>query len=1045
MPDERGQWEHTPLGKILRVAGFGEEAMTRGVVAPLLGQLDPEAAARLPQGGPMYMGDVLNAVVPPGEFPTPLEKGARAVGGMVLGGLVDPTARLGAAARILKPTMVGRAAAQAGRAIQVGKAAEAVLSKVQLPQVGRFLDHYTTAVSQKFGFNVGADPWLMRSHQELFSAITGAQKMRVERVVDELEPMLQKSAQRFAARLNMPPEIAYQKLKAAVTEATDMHPYIEQARNAQGVLEGFRAGKVRSPYEQARQAVINNFGLPATFGGPAAASDTDLIRQVRQAVLQRNHTNKELLIADEARLGHDLALHTHPDAGYSAGVLSSDARQWITREQERLMQGTVIGGAKRARRSYTTPPTEHMGHEIARTMRVLDPAVFQDFTTNGVLKPITLRGTRNGREVIRRVDPTKYLAPLAGQPLTRSALRLVEKLADSGVLSYDREATNYVGRLIPSMSTADKNTWIWEKGWGKFVRPGEIKQFFETDPTVIDAARGMASDRAMLSKEWFDAVKRHGIAPGQSRLVAPVDTPDVPADWIEVKGIPELHGYAMEPGAARFLKQYYEADLNVGPHLRKFMSILGTANQAFKSWTLSIFPAYHSRNFVGSMWNYYLGSENPAQAARDLLASKSAWDAIRRGKQAKGWKLRGAVNSATGAEWSADEVWREVQKRNGWGVGFVSADPKELARHVEYAKRYGVDDPGLELLRGAKEDWKANGRRGRPFIGPPSPTIAEKIKLGFVGQHPWVERGFRIASYTDDRIRMAHVLQRLRAGDSMDDAVRSMKKHFFDYHQLTPMERQIREALPFYAWSRKNIPYQLEMLVRRPDRIARFHDALQTWEGSEQVPPEEKYMNEWMKKNFSVRIRKNRNGKYEYFAFKNWLPLIDIAELFHSLEWLTQNLTPWARVPIELMSNYNWFTDRKIDHLNSLAYGERTRYGTLGKRFRGVAVPNKVAHVINSVRLTNTLHQVLDNPQELDFMSQLLRVVAGRTYPLDAGRSAYQWRRQIEDLERSARQAARSAIHAGNEEDVNRIVETYLKQREAAFRSRGMRTTQRSS
>jgi len=1039
VPDERGQWEHTPLGTILRAAGLGEEAVVRGAVMPVLKGIDPQAYARMPQGGPAYMGDVINSVMPPGPYPSPLEKVGRAGAGMVLGSMVDPATRLGYVAKWLAPTRLGRATSAAGRTLQAGKAAEAVLGKVHLPQVGRFLDHYTALVSQKFGFNIGADPWLMRTHQELFSSITGAQRLRVEKVADELEPVLQKAAQRFAARLDIPPEDAYVRLKSAVTEATDAHPYIVQARNAKGELEGFGVGKVKTPYDRARSAVIDNFGLPPTFGGPAEASDTDLIRSVRDAVIKRNRMAKEVLVADEARLGHDLALHTHPDAGYSAGILSHEARAWMDMEQKRLMKDTLIGGRARRGRAYTTPPTEHMGHEIARTMRILDPQAFQDYASNGLLKLITVPVVKNGKRTVRTVNPVKYLQRFSGQPMTRSSLRFIERLADSGMLSYERNAPNYVGKLVPAMSTADKNAWIYEKGWGDFIKPGQIKQFFETDPTVIDAARGMSSDRAMLSKEWFDAVKRHGMDPGQSRLVAPVGTPDVPADWIEVKGIPELAGYAMDPDAATFLRRYYEADLNIGPHLKQFMRVVSAANQSFKSWALSIFPAYHSRNAVGAAWNYYLGSEEPASAMANIQRSASAWKAVRRGgASSRSWVLKGARNAETGRDWTAAEIWREVQKRNGWGVGFVSDEPHTMRRHIEYIKKYGVDDPELELLRGARKDWVANGRKGKPFVGPPTPTIAEKIRLGFVGEHPWVERGFRIGSYVDDRFRMAHVIQKLRTGATIDDAVRSMKKHFFDYHQLTPMERGLRQALPFYAWSRKNIPYQLEMLVRRPDRIARFNDALQTWEGSEQTPPEEKYLNEWMKKNFSVRVRKNKAGRYEYFALKNWLPLIDISEIFNSWEWLTQNLTPWARVPIELMMNYNWFTDRRIDHLNSVLHGERTRFGTFGNRMHGVSVPNKLAHIIKSIRLTSTLHQLIDNPQELDFTSQLMRVTAGRTYPLDMGRSSYQLRRQLEDLEQAARQSARSAIYSGHDEDVNRIVQTYLKQREKVYKSRGM-------
>lgn len=291
---------------------------------------------------------------------------------------------------------------------------------------------------------------------------------------------------------------------------------------------------------------------------------------------------------------------------------------------------------------------------------------------------------------------------------------------------------------------------------------------------------------------------------------------------------------------------------------------------------------------------------------------------------------------------------------------------------------------------------------------------------------------------------MAHIIQRLRGGDSIDDAIRSMKKHFFDYHQLAPFEKQwAKQAFPFYSWSRKNIPYQLEMLVRRPDRIARFHGTLQAWESSEETPPEERYINSWMKRNFSVRVRRNTRGEDEYFAFRNWLPLVDISEIFHGLEWMTQNMTPWVRVPIEQLANENFFTDRNIDHLNNLLMGERTRYltgkGIPGfKGWRGVGVPNRVSHILKSIRLSNTLHQLLDNPQELSFTAQLGRLLAGRVYPLDVGRSQWQFIKDLEAMELSTRKAMRSAMHAGDSPAIGRLLEQHLKQRKKYFAERGI-------
>ena len=70
-------------------------------------------------------------------------------------------------------------------------------------------------------------------------------------------------------------------------------------------------------------------------------------------------------------------------------------------------------------------------------------------------------------------------------------------------------------------------------------------------------------------------------------------------------------------------------------------------------------------------------------------------------------------------------------------------------------------------------------------------------------------------------------------------------------------------------------------------------------------------------------------------------------------------------------------------------------------------------------------------------MAQIMRTVAGRVYPLDAGRSAYQLRKDLDMLERSMRKSVRSAAFAGDNEATNRLVEEYLRQRKKMLKGRG--------
>lgn len=1050
-----GEWEKTPLGKIMRMVGTGERLGTAATLRPLAGVIDPTMEARLPHGkgaaGDVYAGDVINALWPPGKYVSPWEKFARAAGGMALGGAVDPLTYVGLVPLKAEAQGVRTALTVAGKrvlpkaaeaslfkglsALQRGHVAEEALSRVGARQVGGFWDKLVTGTAQRFHFNIGLDPYLFRTHQELLSKITGARRLHGDMVIDELEPMLQETAKRWADHLGMDPYDAYQRLGSAVTEALGMHPYIEIARDLEIRNMVFRVGAVKGPYEKARVALINNFGLPPSFGGPASPTDNELIRRTREIVVKRKRMNAQFLVDEREKLGRELRLMTHPDAGYSASIMSRQAFKVVYDNWEKVKGVSWSRGF--GRRGQTRAPSTDLVHEIARSFRMVDPVTLESMKTAGLLEPIQMKVLRRGRSRIRTVDPYQVLSESLGRPMTPAARKVAKELVDRKLLSLNASDTNYAGMLIPAMPTVEANRWVHANGWGKLIPPGSVEHFFLEDPIKIDVARGIRSDRAILSKEWFDDLQAKGI-------VRKADDASVPAEWVTVPAIPEMEGLKIGPDEARFLRRYYEADVNIGPSLRGFLKVFSAANVGYRAWTLAIFGPYHAKNFIGGMWNYWLASEDQLEAVGNIVRSKTAWDAIRKGGAVSdAWKLRGVVNPITGKEWTAKQIWKEVAARDGWGVGVVSSDdPLTMERGIAYARKYGLDNPERELLKGARADWVANGRKGRPYIGPPSPEIAERLKLGFLGQHPWIERGFRVGSYVDDRIRMSHVLQRLREGATIDQAVESTKKIFFDYHRLSPTERHLRELFPFYSWSRNNLPFQLEMLIRRPDRIARFHGGLQTWEGSEQQPPDEQYVSTWMKKNFPLRIKKDpRSGKWLYFAFRSWLPLADVHDAFYAMDWLTSSMTPVAKLPYELITNINTMNDRKIDEMSSILHGERTRMLTgkgVGIPGRGVMVPNKVAHVIRSLRLTNTVHQLLDNPQEVGYMAQLGRLVVGRVYPLDAARGQLEFTIELEKMRDSMRRTVRRAALKGEFGSVERAQNLYVKRREKLLRERGM-------
>ena len=78
-------------------------------------------------------------------------------------------------------------------------------------------------------------------------------------------------------------------------------------------------------------------------------------------------------------------------------------------------------------------------------------------------------------------------------------------------------------------------------------------------------------------------------------------------------------------------------------------------------------------------------------------------------------------------------------------------------------------------------------------------------------------------SWAEDIIRLGVGADTMRAGGNVDDALNRIAKTQFDYDELTEWERTwARRVIPFYTWTRKNLPYQLEKFWTQPYKYNRL-------------------------------------------------------------------------------------------------------------------------------------------------------------------------------------------------------------------------------
>lgn len=193
-------------------------------------------------------------------------------------------------------------------------------------------------------------------------------------------------------------------------------------------------------------------------------------------------------------------------------------------------------------------------------------------------------------------------------------------------------------------------------------------------------------------------------------------------------------------------------------------------------WKLSVTsvnPGYRIRNSISDLWNMYISgvpmAQIPVYAAKAMLVSKQAWRAERKIKE--------------GIALTKVEKEAMVLVRTAHGQGVMSGLFE------------GDVGKGINRMRTPSKN---------PVTGYARKATTFNANAENVG-------------------RLTHYLYRLDHGHSSYSAAEIVRGAHFDYEDLSTFEQRIMKNIaPFYTWTRKNVPYQLQAIAQRPGRVATY-------------------------------------------------------------------------------------------------------------------------------------------------------------------------------------------------------------------------------
>jgi hypothetical protein len=439
------------------------------------------------------------------------------------------------------------------------------------------------------------------------------------------------------------------------------------------------------------------------------------------------------------------------------------------------------------------------------------------------------------------------------------------------------------------------------------------------DVRVLTAVREMEGIRQRSINTMYDALNK---IPGIS-----VSADKAPVGWVKLP-VKQLEDKAVHPEVARFLQRLNDSfDTDEG--MRHMMSYIREAQNIWKGLVTAPNPMFHVRNAMGNAFNNFLaGVVNPNTYALAARIQKGSDDIIELGgTRYTGQQLR-AVFRQLGLE----------------GFGFF---------HGEAPRRMAEEAREAFTQRSALQ------------------------KVGKAARNP-VQTGRDVGDAIETNAKLAHFIDRLAKGDTPEVAAQSVRKFLFDYGDLTTAEQKIKGFVPFYTWARKNLPLQLEMLVKQPGKFAALEKARQTGEqtsGAQGSPRPE-----WLDSEAAVPMIRTPDGNVIYLRMD--LPATNlnmIGSPAYTARAALGMLTPFAKVPVEVAMNKQIFSGAPIEKYP----GAMTQYGNIqvpayvgyGLSQLG-AVPRAAADIIGTATgQEERMGYLPPQPRQLPVIGSMIRTV----------------------------------------------------------------------
>ena len=323
--------------------------------------------------------------------------------------------------------------------------------------------------------------------------------------------------------------------------------------------------------------------------------------------------------------------------------------------------------------------------------------------------------------------------------------------------------------------------------------------------------------------------------------------------------------------------------------------LLNEYNKFFKAYVVAT-PGFHLRNALGNTFTTLAAGANPINATRGIRIYRRAGKLAQEGL--------GPI-----------EVVERLVKD-----GLIKAsEARAVSQALAYSGATGFGQFG--------EVAQAVGGGRVNLLGREAQSRAGEI----LGYPIWKSR--QIGTTIEEANRFALLFDGLKKGYDPQTAAERASKYLIDYNDLSTLDRNIKQIVPFWMWLSRNIPLQIENMWMNPRAYAWYNSFRRNLEDKEGTSP---YLPQYLKQQGAFKIpgtgsfeipgtgflpgRGGENigvgiGENVYLNPNLGFPGAggqNPLEMFIRPTEQLGRLTPVLKLPLEILSNQKFFSGAPI-------------------------------------------------------------------------------------------------------------------------------------